>query len=126
MIIANNTRHAVAAILRELGDSERVAILRAADRLSSSELGVAATFGIGFIAALERAGFVATESVRLHELLADLIEPPTAHAIQRCPGAFYECSACGQDAWVTKDKVTRFCPNCGARILEGMGSHDYE
>ena len=118
MSVTNSEKHAVAAILRGFGDSERNMILREADRFSSKELGVAATFGIGFILALERAGFVATESIRLHELLADLIDTPTAYAIQRCPGAFYECSSCGQDAWVTKDKVTRFCPNCGAEVVE--------
>ena len=56
-------------------------------------------------------------SGNLFNRLADLVDTPTAHAIQRCPGAFYECSACGQDAWVTKDKVTRFCPNCGALMV---------
>lgn len=126
MSVTNSEKHAVAAMLRGLDDSWRGAILHGADRFSNEEIGVAAAFGIGFILVLTRAGFVATESTRLWELLADFIDTPTAHAIQRCPGALYECSACGQDAWTSKDKVTRFCPNCGARMMGREKGRDYE
>lgn len=50
-------------------------------------------------------------------LLADAIDRPTCRAVQPCPGAFYECSACGYDSWVDCESVTSYCPNCGAEVI---------
>lgn len=51
------------------------------------------------------------------ERYADLIDRPTCRAVQPCPGAFYECSACGYDSWVDAESVTNYCPNCGAEVV---------
>ena len=100
--VTNSERHAVAAELRRQAAYGRGSLGEWWQRLQDVALG--------------EVDFPKPE--QLFECLADLIDTPTAHAIQRCPGAFYECSACGQDAWVTKDKVTRFCPDCGAEVVE--------
>ncbi|MDD6996933.1 MAG: hypothetical protein PUI21_03805 [Collinsella sp.] len=30
----------------------------------------------------------------------------------------YRCSRCGAEPWADRDSVTRYCPNCGARVVD--------
>lgn len=53
----------------------------------------------------------------IFDVLADAIDRTTCRAVQPCPGAFYECSACGHDSWVDAESVTAYCPNCGAEVV---------
>lgn len=60
----------------------------------------------------------------LHERLADLIDRPTCQMKSVQASSYRACSRCG--AFVRKDAVTdcteaipvRFCPNCGAEVVE--------
>lgn len=35
------------------------------------------------------------------------------HRIVEC-----RCSRCGAEPWADRDSVTRYCPNCGARVVD--------
>lgn len=116
-MITDEKRREVAARLRGLDDSVKAEIESRMARLSNKDLAATLVSALGLATALAGAGFDTRTGGDFWELMADLMDTPTAHAIQRCPGAFYECGACGQDAWTSKDKVTLFCPHCGARVI---------
>ena len=50
--------------------------------------------------------------------LAYIVDRPACHAAQAAPGGFYECSRCGYDGWAYAESVTRYCPSCGAEVVE--------
>lgn len=58
-------------------------------------------------------------SRRVSDLVADLIDRPTCHAVQPAPGGFLECSRCGADVWADVEAVTNYCPMCGAEVVDG-------
>lgn len=59
------------------------------------------------------------EGVTIGETLADLIDPPTCAMVRE--GGGFRCSACGEyhDMSGFDEFPWAFCPECGARVVEG-------
>jgi hypothetical protein len=53
----------------------------------------------------------------LLEGLADLIDRPACRAVL-CHDGCYGCTRCGYDGWADAGSVTRYCPECGAEVVE--------
>ena len=64
------------------------------------------------------------------EYLANLIDRPTCRVVEferarwvgaggkACRIVECRCSACGEEPWADADSVTRYCPCCGAEVVE--------
>lgn len=83
-------------------------------------------------AALDALGLGTAYWVPCHsvERLADLVDRPTCRAVEferarwtdggkACRIVECRCSACGEEPWADLESVTRYCPCCGAEVVDG-------
>ena len=54
----------------------------------------------------------------IFERLADLIDRPVTHRACKNPSAIHEKWPCERCGYSIKDKRWRFCPKCGAEVVE--------
>ena len=49
------------------------------------------------------------------ELLEERLASGECHAVKVAEFQ-YGCSICGYDGWMGEDAITRYCPECGAKV----------
>ena len=52
------------------------------------------------------------------KLLEERLESRECHAVKVAEFQ-YGCSICGYDGWMGKGTITRYCPECGAKVVNG-------
>ena len=124
MASSDYERQAFAQALRELADGNGGELLDRVNRLRVDEVGDYTLFGVGAVLAMDKACLCDSEDASGYlAALADIVEQPTCRNVSMKPADVLLCSECGEHvdiAYVENcdDYHARFCPNCGAKVVD--------
>ena len=62
--------------------------------------------------------FIANTSIQRLKLMSERSENRACHAV-KVDDCKYGCSICGYDGWMGEDAITNYCPECGAKVVNG-------